>query len=171
MFSIRTKLSEADRTQSSLEDTTRASPQLPKQFHGELNFSRRGCGRGQLTSNARGRASRIEDISIVWRDRHGKVGVVQHVEELGAELHVEVLRDFSNTIVLEDRKVQIGQTWSDQDITPGVTTKVKTLRIRNAYRITSRVRIGGGVTVSSPKGLVGRRRNGELRNGVTPCER
>ena len=58
-----------------------------------------------MTGHAGGLPRRIENIGVVRTDRHGKVGVIQDVEKLRPELHVEVLGDSLNTTVLEDRKV------------------------------------------------------------------
>ena len=40
--------------------------------------------------------------------------MVQNVKELGAKLNIERLGNSSDRIVLEERKIQIRQPWSDQ---------------------------------------------------------
>src|ERR1700726_3465410 len=92
---------------------------LPEEFYSKLNLSRCRCRRRQLTSHACGRPRSIENIGVIRSNRHGKVGVVHDVEKLRPELHVEVFGDFSNAIVLEDRKIKIREAGSDQNIASG----------------------------------------------------
>jgi len=63
--------------------------------------------------------------------------MIQDVKNLGTELHVEILRDTLDAIVLEDGEVQIRDAWADQDVPAGVASKIETLQV-------------GGVAVKSP---------------------
>src|SRR6266404_3651029 len=55
--------------------------------------------------------------------------MVHDVEHLDAKLHVEILRDSLNAIVLEDGEVQTGDARTDQDVAAGVASKIETLQV------------------------------------------
>jgi hypothetical protein len=55
--------------------------------------------------------------------------VVQNVKNLGAKLHIEVLRNAPDMIVLEDGEVQTSDARADQDISTGIAAQIKTLQI------------------------------------------
>ena len=55
--------------------------------------------------------------------------MVQNVKNLGAKLHVEVLRNAPDMIVLEDGEVQIGDARTDQDISTCIAAQIKTVQI------------------------------------------
>ena len=80
--------------------------------------------------------------------------MIQNIEKLRAELHVEVLGNFSNAIILEDRKIEIGKAGSNQDIAPGVATKVEALWIGAKAGIAIRVIERLGWEQSAPRSIV-----------------
>src|SRR5215469_149200 len=99
---------------------------LPNYLDGELNFSRSsGCPR-QQTCHTGGRPGGIENIGIIRSHRRAQISVVENIEYLRAELHVEVLRDPANVIVLEDGEVHVHQSRTNQDVAAGITTQVET---------------------------------------------
>ena len=55
--------------------------------------------------------------------------MVQDVKYLGAELHVEVLRDAPDVVVLEDGKIQIGDARADQDVSARIAAEVEALQV------------------------------------------
>ena len=87
-------------------DSALATRSLPYKFQCKLNLPRRIRGRSQY-SRASYRLSRgIEDGTIVrcWRQ---EVGMIQNVEELGPELYVETFRNPPDSVVLENREIQV----------------------------------------------------------------
>ena len=76
-----------------------APARLPNDFQSKLNLPRRRGGGVNRTSSADCRAVLIEEDSVV--ERCLKVGMVQEVKELGAELKVEGLRDFFDVGVFD----------------------------------------------------------------------
>ena len=78
---------------------------LPHDLDGELNFASR-CLRGVYLAEAGyGRSGGVESLEIIHR--WSKVRVVDDVEELGAELHIQV---FTNVVVLDHGEVEIDQS-------------------------------------------------------------
>src|SRR5882757_9850531 len=73
---------------------------LPNYFHGELNFSGRGCGSCQHT-RGRKRSCGIEDVGVIRGNRWREVGVIENVENFRTELDVEGFRDLRDVVVLE----------------------------------------------------------------------
>src|SRR5882762_1386412 len=55
--------------------------------------------------------------------------MVQDVKYLGAELHVEVLRDAPDVVVLEDGKIQVGDAGADQDVSARIAAEVEALQV------------------------------------------
>src|ERR1700730_16382842 len=64
---------------------------LEDHFDGELNLSRRGGGSGQHSCCRRQCSRPIEDVRVGGHGRRRKIGVIENVEDLGAELHIESL--------------------------------------------------------------------------------
>ena len=100
----------------------------------KLNLSFRSGGFEQYTRRAtaaRGQqcSRRVKDvgIAVAWTWR-GKVGVIENIKHLQAKLHIEVLRDPLDAIILEDGKVQIGYARAHQDVATCVAAKIETLR-------------------------------------------
>src|SRR5882757_295954 len=62
--------------------------------------------------------------------------MVQDVKDLGAELHVEVLRDTPDVVILEDGKVQVGDARTRQDISARIAAEVKALQIGEISALT-----------------------------------
>src|SRR5258706_8098120 len=62
--------------------------------------------------------------------------MVQDVKYLGSELHVEVLRDAPDVVVLEDGKVQVGDARTRQDISARIAAEVEALQIGEISALT-----------------------------------
>ena len=54
--------------------------------------------------------------------------MVHDVEHLDSKLHVEILRDSLDAIVLEHGEIQTLDSWTDYDVPAGIATKVETLQ-------------------------------------------
>ena len=87
--------------------------ELKDYLHRKLSLPRRcGCT-AQRTSHGIQVSSTIEDVRVRWGGGWGKVGMIENVEDLRAELHIESLRDPLDVIVLEQREVQRCDAWTD----------------------------------------------------------
>src|SRR5882762_1876474 len=75
---------------------------LKDEFDCKLDLTLRDRRPGEQPGNSAPRAVRGKDVGIVRRGRGSEVGMVQDVKDLGAELHVEVLRDAPDVVILED---------------------------------------------------------------------
>ena len=53
--------------------------------------------------------------------------MIENIKHFRAELHVEVLRDSPDLVVLEHGEVQIGDPRTNQDIAARIAAKVETL--------------------------------------------
>src|SRR6267378_4858194 len=62
--------------------------------------------------------------------------MVQDVKYLGAELHVEVLRDAPDVVVLEDGKIQVGDAGANQDVSARITAEVEALQVGKISSLT-----------------------------------
>src|SRR5712672_706861 len=62
--------------------------------------------------------------------------MVQDVKDLGAELHVEVLRDAPNVVVLKDGKIQVGDAGANQDVSARIAAEVEALQIGEISALT-----------------------------------
>src|SRR5437899_9674626 len=101
---------------------------LEDYFDRKLNFPC-GCSSSrEQTCHASICSRRIENIRVVGGRWRSEVGVVHNVEDLGAELHVEVLRDPLDVVVLEHGEVQIRYARADQDIPTGIASEVEALQ-------------------------------------------
>ena len=60
--------------------------------------------------------------------------MVENVEDLGAELNVESLRNFLDVVVLEEREVQGGNSRSDQNVAACVAAKIEAPQISGCER-------------------------------------
>ena len=78
--------------------TTR--PRLEDHFDSELDLPLRDGRPGQPARHAGRCSSPIENVRVVRSGRRRKVGMVHDVKDLSAELHVEILRDLLDAIVL-----------------------------------------------------------------------
>src|SRR5438128_5640988 len=90
-------------------------PVLPDHLDPELHLPGRGGGRGEEPGVRQGRARGVEDLSV------GVGGVVEvdaieDVEDLDAELDVERVRGPLDAVVLEDRKVEVGEPGTDERV-------------------------------------------------------
>src|ERR1700692_3410083 len=92
----------------------------PDNLQRKLDLSGVNRRRSHLTRNAGRRSSRIENVCIVGGYRHGEVGVIQDIEKLRPELHIETFRNPPDIVILEKGKIQVRNSWSDQDVATGV---------------------------------------------------
>ena len=83
--------------------------------------------------------------------------MVENIENLCPELHVERFRDPLDVVVLEQGEVQVRQSRAGQDITAGVAAQVVTQRERDRCPDAWRQ----GIAILVPKGQVGCRGYGE----------
>jgi len=72
-----------------------------------LDLPLRAASVGQHTCYAGRCSCPIEDGRIVGGSGRSKVGVIEKIEDLQAELYVESLRDPPDVIVFENGKVQV----------------------------------------------------------------
>src|SRR5258708_5765939 len=98
---------------------------LEDHLDGELNLARRGGGSGHYPRSSRWRSRPIEDVGICRRRRWSKIGMIENVEDLGAELYVELFRDALDVVVLKQGEVQLGYSRTHQNIATGIAAKVE----------------------------------------------
>src|SRR2546427_7125948 len=103
-----------------------AEPVLEDDFDCELNFPRCCGGTGQRTSHGVQVSSTIEDVRVRGGGGRSKVDVIQNVEDLRTELHVESLRDPFDVIVFKQREVQRCDARADQNVAAGIAAQVVT---------------------------------------------
>ena len=104
---------------------------LKDYFDRKLNLPCRCRGLGQQ-ARCRVRCPRaVENISVDSLNRRREIRMIENIENLGAELEVEPLRDPSDVVVLEQRKVQRRDTRADQDVPPRIAAKIEALRKRS----------------------------------------
>src|SRR2546427_2643255 len=125
---------------------------LEDHFDRKLNFPRGRSRSRQQTRHSSWCSVREKDVRVVGSRGRREVGVVHNVEDLGAELHVEVLRDTLDVVVLEHREVQIRDAWADQDVPACIASKIETLQVGS---------IAASTIICSPKGSVGSSGDGE----------
>src|ERR1700680_1971871 len=87
---------------------------LPDQFQCELNLPRRGLSRSNQTSTGSGVSRLFKHNAII--DRRSEVGPVEYIEKLCPKLNVKILRDPPDTVVLKERKVQVGEAGSNHRV-------------------------------------------------------
>src|ERR1700724_2893657 len=92
----------------------------PDNLERKLDLSGVDRRRGQLTRNAGRCSRRIENVGVIGEYRHGEVGVIQDIEELRPELHIETFRNPPDIVILEKGKIQVRNSWSDQDVATGI---------------------------------------------------
>src|ERR1700730_3665624 len=97
---------------------------LPNDLQCELDLPRIGGCRSQQTRGPGRGPGRIEDVRIVGSYRRGEVRVIQDVEELCPELHVEALRNSLDIVFFEQRKVPVRDPRPDQNVASRVAAKV-----------------------------------------------
>src|SRR6266478_472718 len=90
----------------------------------ELDFSCRGACSAQKSSYTGGCASSVKYIRIVGSYRWRKISMIEYVEHLRTELHVEVLGNFSNVIVLKYREIDFRRAGPNEDISTCVAFQV-----------------------------------------------
>src|ERR1700680_4296443 len=97
------------RYRSLLAPVSHLQGELPNQLEPELNVA---SVSGRLTDGNRGKcAGSGIDIRCL------EIGVIEHIEKLGAELQLESFRDPS---VLDRRKVEVHKSRTDQRVAPVV---------------------------------------------------
>src|ERR1700730_13117776 len=80
-------------------------------------------------------------MRTLWNCGLAKVRAVQDIEECGAELHIETLRNSPDGIVLEDREIEVNQARPRDDVAPGISPKVETLKERRVADVSIAIRI------------------------------
>src|ERR1700730_14802406 len=106
-------------------NTFEIQKRLPSKLERELNFARCSRSRGQQSRSSGGATARVEDVQFSHR-RRGKVGVIHDVEYFHPELLVEGFRNLLERIVLEQRKIEVGEARSIQNVAAGGSRQVKT---------------------------------------------
>src|SRR5229473_757832 len=100
--------------------------ELKDYLHRKLNLPRCCGGGSQRTRYSVGASSPIENVRIRGVGGGSEVRVIQNVEDFRSELNVESFRNTLDVIVLEQREVQGGDAWTNQNVAPGIAAKVKT---------------------------------------------
>src|SRR5579872_2748592 len=104
--------------------------QLPNYFQRELNLPFRRDRPHKRSGDWIPGSGAVEDVGIAVTDRGGtEIGVIQDVKDLRPKLNVEIFGDSPNIVVLENRKIEIGQSWTNQDIASGVSAEVEAAEI------------------------------------------
>src|SRR5258708_22525255 len=109
---------------------TSAAPhqKLKDDLDGKVNLSSRGVRRRQQAGRGVPGSVREEDVRVTRDRRHVEIGMIENVEELRAELQVEVLRNSPDVVVLEHGEVHLRCARSDQNIAAGIASNVSTFR-------------------------------------------
>ena len=85
--------------------------------------------------------------------------MIENIKHLHAELYVEVLGDFPDLVVLENREIQIGSARANQDVAASISAKVEALQRGRVNR--SRETGWRRVAVGGPIRGIGRSGDGE----------
>src|SRR5437899_3188464 len=104
-----------------------------KQLNGELDLPRwlLGLCNEYCISYAVPRG--IENISVV--QGRCEIRVVQNVEKLGPKLRIETIRDPFDVVVLEQGKIEVHQSGSDECVPPQVPAECDGIGDREALRL------------------------------------
>ena len=108
--------------------------ELKDYLHRKLNLARCGCGPGQQTRRRVQGPSTIENICVDSLNRRCEIGMIEDIENLGAELDVEPLRDALDVVVFEQGKIQLCDTRTNQDVSPRIAAQIEALRINGCDR-------------------------------------
>ena len=85
----------------------------------ELKLTGRGRGRRDQSRGGYGRSVGAEQGVIGYR--RGKVRVIEHVEELRAELKVEAVGDSPDLIVFDEREIEVREAGTDQAVSSRIS--------------------------------------------------
>ncbi len=85
--------------------------------------------------------------------------MIKNVENLHAELNVEILGDSADVIVFEDREIETGHTGAGQNIASGIAAEIVALKGGRIDRAAEAR--WSGTAVGIPKGSVRSCRDGE----------
>src|SRR5258707_2511384 len=116
---------------SARENSFGAVHELKDYFDGELDLPlwNRRSYQGTRSRTGEGCSVRCKNVGVAVNRAWGsEVRVIENVEHFSAELHVEILRDFFDAVVLENREVQTGYARANQAIAAGIAAKVETLQ-------------------------------------------
>ena len=105
---------------------------LEDYFDRKLNLPRCGGGLGQQSRRRVQGSSAIENICVDSLSRRRKIGMIENVENLGAELDIKPFRDALDVVVLEQRKVERRNPRTDHDVSPCIAAKIEALRERGS---------------------------------------
>src|SRR5580704_805085 len=111
-----------------LKSIATATFELKDYFQRKLDLPCCGCGPGQQACCRVRGSSSVENIRVDSLNGRREIRVIENVENLGAELNVEPLRDSLDVVVLEQGKVQRCDTGTYQDVAAGITAEVEALR-------------------------------------------
>src|SRR5436853_7066865 len=121
---------------------------LPNQLQRKLNVPGLRYGRSLQTSRAGQRSVRIEQLGTA-RAKEGqgwpKVGVIQDVEKLRPELHLEALRNLRDREVLVCREIKVEESRTNNAIAAGIAYEIRAGTRNAGVRIsrTSRTKAEG----------------------------
>src|SRR5260370_25103153 len=113
---------------SARENSFGAVHELKDYFDGELDLPLRNrrSYQGTRSRTGQGCSVRCKNVGVaVTRAWRSEVRVIENVEHFSAELHVEILRDFFDAVVLENREVQTGYARANQAIAAGIAPKLE----------------------------------------------
>src|SRR5579859_4380382 len=87
---------------------------LPNNLQGKLNLPCRSLGQSDAAESGNRLSGRADDLErpaslVCGQCRRRKVGAIQDVEKLRAELDIEGLRDLGNVIVLHHGEIDVKQ--------------------------------------------------------------
>lgn len=99
---------------------------LKNDLDSELNFSRRRGRSGQQTRHPSICSRGIKNVGVVGSRWWSKVGMIDNVKDLRAELQVEIFGNSLDAVILEHREVQGCDARADQDVATGVAAEVET---------------------------------------------
>ena len=65
---------------------------------------------------------------MVRGHRHSEIRMIQDIKKFRPELHVEILRDSFDVIILKHRNIQVRRSWSNQNVAAGITHQIEALQ-------------------------------------------
>ena len=77
------------------------------------------------SDNALGSPGGNEDVRIGGAYRHSEVGAIQDVKKLRPKLHIKILRNSLNAVVLEQGEIQVRQPGPVKTLRPALLRRLK----------------------------------------------
>ena len=123
---------------------------LENKLESELNLPLRNSRSHQHTRQAtvsecgiQRYTSGIEDVSVAvawsWRS---EIRMIKNIEHLDPQLSIEIFGDSPDMVVFENREVQAGNAWSNQDVASGIAPEIETLWKTEAVVLPKGGRVG-----------------------------